>query len=78
MLWLAIRIDSADAEMYYNRAEAYGAKGEYDKAIADFTEAIRLDPQNSVLYARRAIAHREVGDDLKAAKDEGKALELSN
>ena len=31
-----------------NRGMAYGNKGEYDKAIADYTEAIRLDPKFAV------------------------------
>ena len=26
-------------------------KGEFDKAIADFTESIRLDPRNAEVYA---------------------------
>ena len=33
------------AEAYCNRGVAYGNKGEYDKAIADYTEAIRLEPE---------------------------------
>ena len=30
--------------MPYNRGVAYGAKGDFDKAIADYTEAVRLSP----------------------------------
>ena len=30
---------------YNNRGNAYRAKGEMDRAIADLTEAIRLDPK---------------------------------
>ena len=29
---------------YFKRGYAYGEKGGYDKAIADYTDAIRLDP----------------------------------
>ena len=38
------RFDPKDATAYNNRGHAHQAKGNYDKAIADFTEAIRLDP----------------------------------
>ena len=31
-------------------------KGEYDKAIADYTEAIRLDPKDALAYDNRGIA----------------------
>jgi len=30
------------------------AKGEYDKAIADYNEALRLDPGDAVTYNTRA------------------------
>ena len=33
------------AALYTSRALAYGAKGQFDRAVQDFDEAIRLDPQ---------------------------------
>ena len=42
------RGDPARSEIrlaYNNRGLAYGNKGDYDRAIADFNEAIRLDPK---------------------------------
>ncbi len=39
-----------DAYTYGGRAMAWGAKEEYDKAIADFDEAIRLDPKTRQAY----------------------------
>ena len=41
----AIRLDPNNASAYNNRGFAYGSKGDYDRAIADYTEAIRLDPK---------------------------------
>ena len=37
-------------------------KGEWDKAIADFSEAIRLDPKNTTAYAGRAASHLRKGN----------------
>jgi membrane associated rhomboid family serine protease len=49
---------------YYNRGDAWLAKGDYDRAIADYSEAIQLDPEkpdylNNRCWAR-AIAGREL------------------
>jgi tetratricopeptide (TPR) repeat protein len=38
---------------YYNRGNAYRAKGEIDRAIADYDEAIRLDPDDPDSYNQR-------------------------
>ena len=35
---------------YNNRGNAYSAKGDYDRGIADYTEAIRLGPKDAVPY----------------------------
>jgi hypothetical protein len=37
--------DPKDATAYYDRGAAWHAKGEYDRAIADYNEAVRLDPK---------------------------------
>ena len=39
----AIKLDPKNAEAYFGRGEAYDFKGQYDKAMADSSEAIRLD-----------------------------------
>jgi Flp pilus assembly protein TadD len=38
---------------YNGRGGALGRKKEYNKAIADYTEAIRLDPNDAGNYAGR-------------------------
>ena len=47
----AIRIDPENPKSYYERGRCYeniwrrlDQEGDYDRAIADYTEAIRLDP----------------------------------
>ena len=39
---MAIRVDPNDALAYISRGSDYSDKGEFDKAIADYSEAIRL------------------------------------
>src|SRR5580704_11378972 len=38
---------------YNNRGNAFSAKGDYDRGIADYTEAIRLGPKEAVPYKNR-------------------------
>jgi tetratricopeptide (TPR) repeat protein len=74
---MAIRLDPKEATAYNNRGSCYGAKGAYDKAIADFSEAIRLDPKYARAYSNRAQAYRALGDEAHAANDERAAQEVS-
>jgi tetratricopeptide (TPR) repeat protein len=48
----------------------YRNKGEFDKAIADFSKAIELDPNYAEAYFNRAYAyHRKGGEVAKARSD---------
>ena len=51
-------------------------KGEFDKAIADFTEAIRLDPRRAEAYWGRAHAYAKKGEFDKAIADFTEAIRL--
>jgi len=44
------------AGAFLDRGIAYASRGEYEKAIADFTEAIKLDPKLSAAYSLRGRA----------------------
>ena len=44
------------AESYNNRGAAYSAKGENERAIADFTKALGIAPQVAKTYHNRAAA----------------------
>jgi tetratricopeptide (TPR) repeat protein len=60
----------------YSRGNDYYRKGEYDRAIADYTKAIKLDPKHAFFYNNRGIAYGKKGDRKQAIADYRKALEI--
>ncbi len=60
----------------YTGCAFVGAKGDYDKMIADCTEAIRLDPKFARAYAGRGYAWYFKGDYDKAISDDNEAIRL--
>src|SRR6185295_7823880 len=62
---------------YYNRGFSYFAKGQYDQAIADYSEAIRLNPRLAVAFNNRCLSRGISGKDLvEALNDCNEALKL--
>ena len=61
-----------------NRAKDWYQKGEYDKAIAAYTEAIRLDPNCAVAYHNRGSLWTFKGDNQKAIADYTEAMRLDS
>src|SRR5260370_73981 len=59
-----------------NRGVAYGATGDNDHAIADYSDAIRLNPKVAGAYANRGRAYRAKGDNDHAIADYTKAIKL--
>ena len=57
----AIELDPNDAKVYYNRGITYGKKGEFDRAIEDFTKAIDLNPNYADAYYNRGVAYSNKG-----------------
>jgi len=65
------------ARAYANRGIAYHqAKGELDRAIADYNRAIELDPKLAFAYGGRADAYRDRGELDRAVADYNRAIEL--
>lgn len=62
---------------YYNRGATWAAKGEYDKAIADYSETIRLNPNYSAAYGNRGVLWAAKGDYGKAIADYNDAIRLN-
>jgi tetratricopeptide (TPR) repeat protein len=52
----AILLNPKEDKAYGLRRFTYAAKGQFDRAIADFTEAIRLKPQYASTYYFRGRA----------------------
>ena len=61
----AISLDPSpakSAEAFYYRGLAYLRKEDFDRAIADNTEAIRLSPNNSSAFNNRGLAYYGIGE----------------
>ena len=72
-----IRGDASAAWAYHNRANAYEAKGDYDRAIADYTEAIGVSGGRFVqAYGARGFVYGEKGDYDRAIADLTTAIEF--
>ncbi|MHC4741823.1 MAG: tetratricopeptide repeat protein [Planctomycetota bacterium] len=65
------------ADPLFSRAVSYFLEGEYDKAIADFTQAIEINPNLAQAYANRGQAYyKSKGESDRAIADMGKAVEI--
>ena len=59
-----------------DRGISHYAKGDLDRAIADFTEAIRLQPNDDGAYFHRGMSYRAQDDQARADADLEKAGQL--
>jgi len=69
--------NSTLAILFNNRAIEYRQAGDYDRAIADYTQTIRLDPDFTGAYSGRGLAYEGKGDTAKALADYRKALTVA-
>jgi len=65
------------ADDYFQRGLAYGRKGQYDKAIADYTKSIEINPGDATVYISRGFAYVKIGQYDKAIADVTKAIEIN-
>jgi tetratricopeptide (TPR) repeat protein len=71
-----IRLKANNCFSYFYRARLYIRKGEWKKALGDYSEAIRQDPSHYA-YEYRGDAYRDFGDFEKANADYAEALRLA-
>lgn len=64
-------------KLHYNRGIEWAAKGDHDRAIADYDAAIRLNPRNSDAYYNRGTAWGNKGDHDRAIADYDVAIKLN-
>ena len=61
----------------FNRAIAFAKKGDFDKEVADYTEAIRLKPDLADAYYGRGLALGKKGDVDRSIADFSDAIRLN-
>jgi tetratricopeptide (TPR) repeat protein len=69
LLPLDLRGNPNSVEALNDRGVSYAEKRDYDRAIADYTEAIRLDRGSALSYSNRGFAYEEKGELDKALAD---------
>jgi tetratricopeptide (TPR) repeat protein len=70
-------ISLGNAKSYDGRGMAWLAKHEYERAIADFTQAAKSERGNYIAYLHRAEANKQKGDRDGAIDDYSRALVLA-
>jgi len=61
----------------FNRGSQAHSKGEYDAAIADFTEIIKIDSNNAAAYFCRGLAYTRKGDYDRAIADYSDSIKIN-
>ena len=74
---LMIQGNPKDVVAYHNRGDAYGLKGDIDRAISDYNKAIELNPNYAPAYNSRGRAYASKGDYTRAVADVTRAGELT-
>ena len=69
--------EAKSAVDYFNSGVDYGRKGEYDRAIQDFTKAIQINPKDAEAYNNRGFAYEKKGEYDRAIQDFDKAIQIN-
>lgn len=71
-----ISIQRWDAETFYNWGVQNASRGQYEEALANFTQAIRLNPRYIEAYKYRGFVCSQLGFEYRATSDLNKAASL--
>jgi tetratricopeptide (TPR) repeat protein len=66
----------SDAEKHFEQGNAEFARGQYERAITEYTEAIRLNPTDAAAYNNRGSSHSKLGAYDPAISDYDEAIRL--
>jgi hypothetical protein len=73
-------VQKQDIRAYIERGNVYGSKGDFPRAIADYTEAIKLDQNDTaakaMAYNNRGVEYSRLNQNDRALLDYKKALEI--
>lgn len=61
--------DNGLSMAFYNRGNAYAARGDFDRAIGNYDEAIKHNPEMAVAFSNRGNAYKEQGKYERALAD---------
>ncbi|HLI13677.1 MAG TPA: tetratricopeptide repeat protein [Alphaproteobacteria bacterium] len=65
------------AIVHNNRGIAYWSKGDFDKALVDYSAAIKLRPDYVAAYDNRGVVYRDLGQTDKEIADFNEAIGLN-
>jgi tetratricopeptide (TPR) repeat protein/predicted aspartyl protease len=68
--------EPADAAAYSRRGNAFAARRDFERALADLTQATELAPNQPDYFYQRGVIHRDAGQADPAMADFNRALEL--
>jgi tetratricopeptide (TPR) repeat protein len=74
----AVAHRAQNVEAILRRAAASLAKGDRERALADYDLAIRTDPNNSAAFYQRGQLHRDARDFERALDDFGRMIRLDS
>jgi tetratricopeptide (TPR) repeat protein len=64
------------ADIFNDRGVAYRLKGDFDRAIQDYSQAIRINPKSASIYNNRGVAYDRKGDYDRASADYDQAIRI--
>ncbi|MBD2339578.1 tetratricopeptide repeat protein [Calothrix sp. FACHB-156] len=73
----SIKIAPDDAVAFYNRGNTRAELGDYEGAIADYTQAIKINPNYADAYYSRANARCDLEDYQSAILDYSQAIKIN-
>ena len=77
VIWDRAEITNYRVVSYNSSGISYDAKGDYDRAIEDFSKAIGLNSGNATLFINRGNAYKGKGDLDHAITDYNEAIRLN-